>query len=528
MKKLLAVSWLCGRRVLTYAVLLLVSGRTVTYGQSAAGASPDRPTSEPVIEEVGDGKAYTLHVTTREVVVEVVARDRNNHPVNDLSESDFEVFESGHKSKDERRDISAFRTIDPATGPADYDELSRSVVLPLGGRCEIRSTVHYEIAFHPTKWVSGYHSIRVTTTRRHITLSYRTQYYVGISDVDAHPARVDASRLDSDLVNAACYHSAVPSSLSLSARKLVANDPSELYYSVDVLPSSLQAAGVEEGSHHIQLQYGVCTFDRTGDVVGYWHFSEDRSLNALETETVLSDGWTESVVVPHKGTPALARFVVLEPKSGNIGSIELATNVRTPPDDPGESEANDPKHVLIPSDESYVRGRTAQSLGSPVPRRGALCGDVYELPTTTTFLPSDFKVLNSVGAVYTNSLNVGEQILHQGIPGSTSQHEWFGIDYYGEFWVSKPGKYLFVLNADDGADLYVDDQKLISDDGIHPPQTVSKSIALKTGRHTIHLPYFQGPTYVNLILQVNPPDEVVKVFDVRGFANPSLHPKSAP
>jgi hypothetical protein len=283
-------------------------------------------------------------------------------------------------------------------------------------------------------------------------------------------------------------------------------------------------AGLGDDSRHVQLEFGVCTFSKSGNVVGYWHFSEDRSLSPADIDTAQSDGWLESVVIPRQGNPALARFVVLEAKSGNLGTVDLSTDARAVSDEPEDSGQEEPAHILVPGDNAGVTRRRTASLGSAVPRPNTLCGDVYELPNPTSYLPSDFKVLNAVGAVYTNSLNVSEQILRQGIPGSTSRSEWFGIDYYGEFWIMKSGKYLFSLNADDGADLYIDDHQLISDDGIHPPQTVTKSITLDAGRHTIHLPYFQGPTYVNLILQIQPPDENLRVFDLRDFSMPTKAP----
>lgn len=478
------------------------------------------------IHQAPDARGYTLHVTTREVVVEVVARDHENHPVNDLTQSEFEIFEGKHKSKEGLQTVSGFRTIDSSEHSRAEDRL-RSVVLPLGGRCEIRSTVHYELAFHPRNWSGGYHTIVVTTTRQHVTLSYRAQYYVGVSDTGAKSTHREKKDISSDLLSAACYHSGIPPSLLLSAKKIETREPSDLRYSVRVLPGSLQLAGVDEDSHHVELEYGVCTFSRSGNVIGYWHFSEDRSLSPAAMDTALNNGWEESVVIPRQGMAALARLVVLEPKSGNLGTIDLSTDVHTLSDESEDSGPKDPTHVLVASEDvGTARGRT-RSLGSPVPKAGALCGDVYELPNTTTFLPGDFRVLNAVGAVYTNSLNVPEQILNLGIPGSTPRSEWFGIDYYGQFWITKPGKYVFVLNADDGADLFIDDHKLIGDDGIHPPRTVSESITLQTGRHTIHLPYFQGPTYVNLILQVKPPDEELKVFDVRNFPEPTSNDMSA-
>jgi hypothetical protein len=510
----------CCRPALAW--FFLVAGLSALVAQTI----PANPDQEPrKARAVQDASSYTLHLTTREVLVEVVARDRQNHPVNDLTQSELEVFEGKHKSAEGQKAISGFRIIDPTIVPSPADALRTSVVLPLGGRCEIRSTVHYEIAFHPGNWASGYHSIIVTTSRRHVTLSYRAQYYIGLSDIGPIQMRRTPRDTISDLSSAACYHPGIPASLALSAKKIRTLDSSESRYAVSILPGSLQQASVEEDSHHAQLEYGICTFSRSGNVLGYWHFSVDRTLSSYEMSAVLLNGWEESVVVPRRGNPALARIVVVEPKSGNLGTIDLAIDARTRPEQSDDSDQEEPARVLVGAGTLRAEIGTA-SLGSPLPRSNALCGDVYELPATTGFLPADFRVLNAVGAVYTNSLNVREQILSLGIPGSTQRSEWFGIDYYGQFWIKTPGKYLFVLNADDGADLYIDEHKLIGDDGIHPPQTVSGSVTLEAGRHTIHLPYFQGPTYVNLILQVKAPDEELKVFNLRDFQPPNQRKNS--
>jgi hypothetical protein len=129
--------------------------------------------------------------------------------------------------------------------------------------------------------------------------------------------------------------------------------------------------------------------------------------------------------------------------------------------------------------------------------------------------------IDAVGALHTYSLNVAYQFLAEGLPGVTSRPEWFGIDYHGEFRVKVPGEYRFKLSSDDGAELFVDDQLLINEDGVHSPLTNERSIRLGAGRHSIRVPYFQETMHVALILQVKPPGEDFKVFDVRDFAPPT-------
>ena len=75
--------------------VILASGRLQAAGQTASPAK----SNPQLIEASTDAQTssastpYTFRVTTRKVVVELVARDRNNYPVRDLKESDLQVFE---------------------------------------------------------------------------------------------------------------------------------------------------------------------------------------------------------------------------------------------------------------------------------------------------------------------------------------------------------------------------------------------------------------------------------------------------
>jgi len=72
--------------------------------------------------------------------------------------------------------------------------------------------------------------------------------------------------------------------------------------------------------------------------------------------------------------------------------------------------------------------------------------------------------------------------------------------------------------SDDGARLQVDDKYLIDIDGLHTPKKGDGMIFLDGGRHTIHVPYFEGtPTGVALALWVRPPRETWKIFDLKDF-----------
>jgi hypothetical protein len=147
---------------------------------------------------------------------------------------------------------------------------------------------------------------------------------------------------------------------------------------------------------------------------------------------------------------------------------------------------------------------------------------VYEVSPFTTRIPRNLHKRKPVGRpIYTESLNVPEQEFTRGFPGVTNRFEWFAIDYTGRFWIETPGLYRFSLTSDDGAQLYIDAELIVDNDGLHPPIDKSGSVQLKRGIHTMRVPYFQGPRFaVALILQIAGPDEKLRIFSTEDFKPP--------
>ena len=119
-------------------------------------------------------------------------------------------------------------------------------------------------------------------------------------------------------------------------------------------------------------------------------------------------------------------------------------------------------------------------------------GKIYYIPENTESLPN-FEQLKSVGAIFTDSIDIAPRSFVEGFPGVTDRIEWFGIVYTGKFGITKPGNYKFKLISDDGSKLWIDGKPLINNDGVHPPTDVEEGIVLTTGTHTIRVEYFQGP-----------------------------------
>ncbi|MBP9707891.1 MAG: cadherin-like domain-containing protein, partial [Oligoflexales bacterium] len=79
--------------------------------------------------------------------------------------------------------------------------------------------------------------------------------------------------------------------------------------------------------------------------------------------------------------------------------------------------------------------------------------------------------------------------------------EWFVLELNTSIEVKEASYYDFQLNSDDGAILYINDQEIIDNDGVHS-QTIKDSATnntspfLAVGRHNLKIHYFQGPRHM--------------------------------
>ena len=159
--------------------------------------------------------------------------------------------------------------------------------------------------------------------------------------------------------------------------------------------------------------------------------------------------------------------------------------------------------------------------GTTVVIPGGLRGEIFHIKRNSERLPDFERLKKPRGTIYTTSLDVPPQHFRVGFPGVTERFEWFAIDYTGRFWISKPGMYRFVLTSVDGARLYIDDQLIADNDGIHSTLDREASLMLTGGIHKIRVSYFQGPRdTVTLLLQIAGPGEKFRIFSTEEFKPP--------
>ncbi|MGA2500301.1 MAG: hypothetical protein ABSH20_21375, partial [Tepidisphaeraceae bacterium] len=319
-------------------------------------AGPAQTTPPPLPD---DGIAI-IRLSTHEVILDVVARDRNQNPISDLTAGEFQVFELGKREDKTPHPILSMRMIDPHRDASHAGAKDSGFSISTGAICALNSTTHYEIAIQASP-EPGFHQVLVRSTRPQVTLSFRHRYYVGLTADDAHPKSVKASAGDIALAEASCFHSSTPPTLAIRAHPLLVPGGNATRYAVLVRPESLAAIGLGGSNTRVQLDFGMCTFDATGGFAQYLHSSMDHQLNADELARTTSRGLVNLLEIPGAEPPPLARLVVRDRVTGNLGIVDVAR----------------PVTLAAQSDHDKALSRpvgSIRSFGVVTPRENTFCG----------------------------------------------------------------------------------------------------------------------------------------------------------
>lgn len=486
---------------------------------------------------------YTFHVTTRDVVVDVIAVDGHDRPIPDLRPADLTVFDQpSHQKRAAGRPerIVSLSAVDP------YGQSSAGGVPAHKGfrmlpTCLDRFAPHYLLAYHPgaEAWTPGIHQVLIRSSRRGVHLYYRHSYYVGSTTPPPDFMPLTGEQLTQELRRDACDHASTPLSIGLSARLIDTDQAGLLRFSAAVDADSLAFVSLSDNGRRVQLDYAVCNFSSSGKPINFFTAAVDRDLSPVEFARAQAHGFPHLLEFPAPQHLGMSRFLVRDRATGNIGLADVVFygDEEVEPLDPAalraakidQTAAQTAMQLRESAEAIGVDIWNGQpppgplgSFGSVVPNTHAFCGDVYELGKLPARLP-DFRSLDPVGSIYTTALVVPDQnfAVTTGIPGVTGRTDDFGIDYHADFWVKDPGVYRFQLMSDDGALLIVDDKTVIDLDGLHTARSAVGQISLDSGRHSIHVPYYQGaPSAVTLLLWVKPPGSDWKLFDLDDFAPP--------
>jgi outer membrane protein assembly factor BamB len=128
---------------------------------------------------------------------------------------------------------------------------------------------------------------------------------------------------------------------------------------------------------------------------------------------------------------------------------------------------------------------------------GTLNGMAYQYYEGNWLVMPDFESLTPVrtGTVFEFGL---DQINHR--------DDFFGIRYTGYLRILKDGRYDFYTRSDDGTNLYIGEELVVSNDGTHGVKEASGSISLQPGRYPIRVDYFESGGEEDLEVLYKGPD----------------------
>ena len=161
--------------------------------------------------------------------------------------------------------------------------------------------------------------------------------------------------------------------------------------------------------------------------------------------------------------------------------------------------------LLSPLDGSIVPVAPVAPVSPVNPNGAAISYDYYEGEWTE--LP-DFDALTPVLS--------GE--LDTFTTSPSRQNQFFGFRYVTTLYAPTAQQYTFYLDSDDGSNLYVNNQLVVDNDGLHGSREEQGSISLAAGEHDIVVEYFNRTGGQKLQVQ----------FASNSFAKQALVPSAAP
>jgi len=190
---------------------------------------------------------------------------------------------------------------------------------------------YYELAYYPPpeSWKEGFHRIMVRTTRSGVHLSYRQGYYVASAE-SVTASRRKGKSPDTALKQAACEDLLPATGLPLTVTP-VSPGGKEARFLLKVEGLDRDDLWPDSRASHLQLTFASCTFDPRGDPIQYRSFPVDEDVNAQSYEQFKQHGFERIVAFFPDQHADRIRWVVENPQTGNLGSVDLPRRPDTTP-----------------------------------------------------------------------------------------------------------------------------------------------------------------------------------------------------
>ena len=265
--------------------------------------------------------AVVLHVESHKAAIDLVARDSRNLPIASLTADELMVYEiPKHGAKFRGALIPS--QVDPERKDQS-EELAGVFHVTSGAVCALDCNSSLPDSIQASA-DPGFHTVLVKTTRPHVHLTFRRQYFVGHTRENATAETLKKLVTPTALQEAACYHPVTPATLALTASVLDIPGRTSTRYAVTIKPESLADVGIHGAIPRVQLDFGMCIFDSDGEVANYLHSTVDHQLNAADMARLVGHGFLSFLEAPGVEAPAMARVAVLDRNTGNVGIVDVS------------------------------------------------------------------------------------------------------------------------------------------------------------------------------------------------------------
>ncbi len=155
----------------------------------------------------------------------------------------------------------------------------------------------------------------------------------------------------------------------------------------------------------------------------------------------------------------------------------------------GQTPAKGKKFTAVDASE-YDFSVISKALGQRTTVDNGLVGNIYAIDGEVTELPQ-FEQGTEIGTVAVDNLDINKVKPFQSKLGD--RNEWYGIHFRGSLNITEAGEYTFCVNSDEGAQLYLDGNVIIDNDGnSETPTEVCETFDVDPGEYGLDLLKYQG------------------------------------
>ena len=138
-----------------------------------------------------------------------------------------------------------------------------------------------------------------------------------------------------------------------------------------------------------------------------------------------------------------------------------------------------------------------------------------QLPDFTTLRPFGSEVVENI-----NYESTGGEFMGSGLSDDV------GAVFTGWVEITEPGEWRFGTTSDDGSALYIGDQRVVSNDGLHSMQERSGTIGLEAGWHAIRVEFFERGGGAGLIVLAGGPESTYEIIPASRWSHGGVLPLS--